>query len=45
MTSEALCLDTSFVLALFEQRDVWHQEATQIHAALREHDFEAVKIG
>ena len=38
MTSEALCLDTSFVLALFEQRDVWHQEATQIHAALRDHD-------
>jgi predicted nucleic acid-binding protein len=36
MTIEPVCLDSNYLVALLDQRDVWHQEAARVHVALRE---------
>lgn len=36
MTGEPVCLDSNYLVALFDQRDVWHQEAARVHEVLRE---------
>ncbi len=37
MTSDPVCLDANYLVALFDQRDRWHPEAARIHTVLREH--------
>lgn len=37
MTTEPLCLDASYLVALFDRRDARHGEARAIYGALRDH--------
>ena len=34
--TDLACLDASYLLAVFDERDVWHREAVRIQAVLRE---------
>ena len=37
MTTEPVCLDASYLVALFDRRDALHSEARAMYGALREH--------
>ena len=40
MTSSSLCLDTNFLVGLFDSADVWHRNARQIYLLLQNHQVE-----
>lgn len=42
MTIEPVCLDSNYLIALFDQRDVWHQEAVRVHEVLRDRQAPAI---
>ena len=41
MTSKSVCLDTSYLVGLFDESDLWHSEATEMRALLRQNGVEA----
>ena len=38
-TSNALCLDTSYLVGLFDQSDLWHTRSREIYLLLRQHQI------
>jgi len=36
MTTEIICLDSNYLVALFDRRDTWHENAADVHHVLRE---------
>ena len=44
MTNSPLCLDTNFLVGLFDESDVWHHMARDIYLLLQEHQVVVVYL-
>lgn len=40
-TSNLLCLDTNYLIGLYDEQDIWHDRAREIHSLLEQHRLSA----
>jgi predicted nucleic acid-binding protein len=42
MTNSQLCLDTNFLVGLFDSADIWHRNSLEIYSYLQSHQVRMV---
>lgn len=44
MRNRTVCLDTSYLIGLFDEADLWHFQAREIHRLIRQHQVEVLYL-